>query len=69
MTQKEKLELDELNRSWMLKPTELANRYDRLTSTAKSMVSQKEEDVDFHDLRANKIRLGSETRIVVAEIR
>lgn len=68
MTQEEKLELDELNRSWVFKPTEHADRNDRLTSTAKSIVSQK-DDVDFHDLRANKIWLGSETRIVVAEVR
>lgn len=68
MTQDEKLELDELNRSWTFKPTEHAERNDRLTSTAKSIVSQK-DDVNYKDLRASKIRLGSERRIVVAEIK
>ena len=68
MTQDEKLELDNENRSWIFKPTEEAERNDRLTSTAKSIVAQK-PDVDYHDLRANRITGRGGQRIAVIKIK
>jgi len=69
MTQDEKLKLDNENRSWIFKPTEEAERNDRLTSTAKSIVAQK-PDVDYDDLQANKMKPWSgEIRVVVVEIK
>lgn len=68
MTQDHKLELDDQNRSWIFQLTEAAERNDRLTSTAKSIVAQK-PDVDYSDLNANRINAAGNIRIVVTEIK